>query len=117
MALIHEKIPAIIGEVKAVGKDHLNEAQKYKFRAIDDVYNALNSVLAKHKVSIIPRYSIIHNEVVSEVKKNQYGEKTQNTRTVILQGTYKSQQKTVHLKKLRLLARQLTLGIKRLTKQ
>ena len=89
MAMIHEKIPAIIGEVKAVGKDHTNEAQKYKFRAIDDVYNALNSVLAKHKVSIIPKYSIMHNEVTSELKKSQYGEKMQNTRTVILQGTYK----------------------------
>lgn len=89
MAMIHEKIPAIIGEVKAVGKDHTNEAQKYKFRAIDDVYNALNAVLAKHKVSIIPKYSIMYNEVVSELKKSQYGEKMQNTRTVILQGTYK----------------------------
>ena len=89
MGLINEKIPAIIGEVKAVGKDHTNEAQKYKFRAIDDVYNALNSVLAKHKVCIIPKYQIIHNEVISELKKSSYGEKMQNTRTVILQGNYK----------------------------
>ena len=89
MGLINEKIPAIIGEVKAVGKDHTNEAQKYKFRAIDDVYNALNSVLAKHKVCIIPKYQIVHNEVTSELKKNSYGEKMQNTRTVILQGNYK----------------------------
>ena len=93
MALIHEKIPAIIGEVKAVGKDHVNEAQKYKFRAIDDVYNALNGVLAKHKVSIIPKYTLISNEVTTEVKKNEWNgkvtEKTQTTRSVLLQGNYK----------------------------
>lgn len=93
MALIHEKIPAIIGEVKAVGKDHVNETQKYKFRAIDDVYNALNSVLAKHKVSIIPKYTLISNEVTTEVKKNEWNgkitEKTQTTRNVLLQGNYK----------------------------
>ena len=93
MALINEKIPAIIGEVKAVGKDHTNEAQKYKFRAIDDVYNALNSVLAKHKVCIIPKYQIIHNEVITDVKTSEWQgkvtEKKQNTRTVILQGNYK----------------------------
>lgn len=30
---------------------------KYNFRGIDDVYNALSPVLAKHKLVIVPRYS------------------------------------------------------------
>jgi hypothetical protein len=48
--LIHKKIPAIMGKVGAIGKDRKNESQGYKFRGIDDMYNALNEHLAEEKV-------------------------------------------------------------------
>ena len=50
-------------------------------------------MLAKHKVSIIPKYTLISHEVTTEVKKNEWNgkitEKTQTTRSVLLQGNYK----------------------------
>ena len=38
-----------------IGKDRKNDQQGYKFRGIDDVYNALAPLLAKHGVCILPR--------------------------------------------------------------
>lgn len=51
---------AIIKVMKAIGssgisKDRKNEQQGYKFRGIDDVYNALNGILAEANLCILPR--------------------------------------------------------------
>jgi len=51
---------AIIQVMKAIGaagisKDRKNEQQGYKFRGIDDVYNALNGILAEANLCILPR--------------------------------------------------------------
>lgn len=45
-----------------ISKDRKNEQQHYKFRGIDDVYNALAPLLAKHGLVIIPR--ILNRSVV-----------------------------------------------------
>lgn len=42
-----------IGE-RGISKDRKNQQQGYSFRGIDDVYNALNGLLAKHDLVIIP---------------------------------------------------------------
>lgn len=47
---------------EGIGKDRKNTQQNYSFRGIDDVYNALSPLLAKHKLCILPR--IIKREVV-----------------------------------------------------
>ena len=56
--------PAVYGAIAAVatdiartgiGKDRKNEQQGYKFRGIDDVFNALSPLLAKHRLVILPR--------------------------------------------------------------
>jgi hypothetical protein len=52
----------------ASAKDRKNDQQHYKFRGIDDVYNALAPMLAKHKLVIMPR--IIGREVVERQTKN-----------------------------------------------
>lgn len=39
---------------EGIGKDNTNKQQGWKFRGIDDVYNAIAPKLAKHKVVIIP---------------------------------------------------------------
>ena len=49
-ALIYEQIPKIMADIEAIGKDRDNTGQGYKFRGIDDVYNMLHAILAKHKV-------------------------------------------------------------------
>jgi hypothetical protein len=51
---------AIAGVMRLVGregisKDRKNEQQGYKFRGIDDVYNALNAALANNGLCILPR--------------------------------------------------------------
>ena len=51
---IYKAICNVIGDVGAVGKDKKNEQQNYRYRAIDDVYNALNPALAKYGVLIVP---------------------------------------------------------------
>lgn len=48
--LIYKAIPSIMLEIPSIYKDRKNEAQRYKFRGIDDVYNAVNPILAKHGV-------------------------------------------------------------------
>lgn len=51
---IYKAIPAIMAEIGAISKDRTNEAQRYKFRGIDDVYNCIHPLLIKHKVFTVP---------------------------------------------------------------
>lgn len=57
-------IAAVMAEIGAEGisKDRRNAQQGYNFRGIDEVYNALSPILAKHKLCILPR--ILSREVV-----------------------------------------------------
>ena len=45
-----------------ISKDKKNEAQGYRFRGIDDVYNALSAVLAGAELCILPRMTERHQE-------------------------------------------------------
>lgn len=51
---IYKAIADVIADVGAVGKDKVNKQQGFKFRSVDDVYNALHPALAKNKVFIVP---------------------------------------------------------------
>lgn len=51
---IYEAIAAVMGEIGAVGKTSRNEQQKFMFRGIDAVMNAINPALIKYKVFIVP---------------------------------------------------------------
>jgi hypothetical protein len=61
---VYEKIAAVSFALAASGiaKDRNNTQQGYKFRGIDDVYNALSKTLATHGLCILPR--IISRECV-----------------------------------------------------
>lgn len=61
---IFTAIAAVMAEIGAEGisKDRRNQQQGYNFRGIDEVYNALSPILAKHKLCILPR--ILTREVV-----------------------------------------------------
>jgi hypothetical protein len=67
-AAIYEAIPAILADVDAIGKTRNNQQQGYKFRGIDDVYNAIHPLLAKHKV--FPTCEIISRELTERETKN-----------------------------------------------
>jgi hypothetical protein len=42
-------------EIEAIGKDRKNEQQRYNFRGIDQMYNALHRLFAKNRVLMKPR--------------------------------------------------------------
>lgn len=48
--LIFQKIPQIMADVPAITKARKNQQQGYSFRGIDDMYNELHGLFAKHQV-------------------------------------------------------------------
>lgn len=51
---IYESITKIMEEVPSIGKNQRNKTQGFMYRGIDDVMNALQPLLAKNKVFIVP---------------------------------------------------------------
>lgn len=78
---IFTTISNVTSEIKAVPKNR-NHKQGYKFRSVDDIFNAVNPLLSKYKLIIIPNYTIISNEVL----ESQEGKR--QIRTVV-QGNFK----------------------------
>nr|DAV69494.1 MAG TPA: ERF superfamily protein [Caudoviricetes sp.] len=82
---VHEALSKVMGEVQAVRKDSKNQAQKFLFRGIDAVMNAVGPALRKHGVLIIPEDVDVHRsngttangkqtaEVVVKVTYRVYG--------------------------------------------
>lgn len=54
---VYQAINAVQAELAKAGitKDKRNQQQGYNFRGIDDVYNALSPLMAKHGLCILPR--------------------------------------------------------------
>lgn len=67
--MIYGALAGVIADVGAVAKDKINKQQGFKFRSIDDVYNALHPALAKNKVVIVPRILERTCEVVGKTQK------------------------------------------------
>jgi hypothetical protein len=62
---VYAAIAEVMGELAkiGIGKNNKNTQQGYKFRGIDDVYNALAPVLSRCKLLILPR---VLNRIVTE---------------------------------------------------
>ncbi len=54
-ATIHEAMAAIMVDVDPITKDRRNTQQNFQFRGIDDVYNMMHSILARHGVFVLPQ--------------------------------------------------------------
>ena len=54
MMNIYQSITKIMEEVPSIGKTQRNKTQGFMYRGIDDVMNALQPILAKNKVFIVP---------------------------------------------------------------
>lgn len=62
---VYTAIAEVMGELAktGIGKNNKNTQQNYKFRGIDDVYNALAPLLSRAKLLILPR---VLNRTVTE---------------------------------------------------
>lgn len=54
MSNIYQAITEIMADVEAIGKDKRNQQQGFNFRGIDDVYNSIHPLFAKHGVFSVP---------------------------------------------------------------
>lgn len=72
MSQIYELIPRVMQEIGAVGKDRKNEQQGYKFRGIEDFYNAAHPALVKHGVFCCPQ--VLECESQDRLTTNKSGE-------------------------------------------
>lgn len=69
--MIYESIVNVMAEIGAVGKNKKNtQGAGFMYRGIDDVMNALQPALVKHKVFVVPT---VLNEERSERKSNNGG--------------------------------------------
>lgn len=66
--MIYQLIPKAMADIDAVGKNQFNQQQKFKFRGIDDVMNAMNPVLVKHQIFTVP-------EVLEQTREHRTTEK------------------------------------------
>jgi len=92
---IFKLIPKVMSDLGAIGKSGNNSQQGYKFRKIDDVYNSLMPVLAKHGVFFVPSVLESHEErfttskgtsqirVKLKVKYNVYADDGSSFETVV----------------------------------
>lgn len=69
---IYGLMAEVLKEVRAIGKGRRNEQQGYRFRGIDDVYEAVHPLFAKHGIFTVPR-----------VLKEETSERTTQTGTVL----------------------------------
>ena len=62
---VYKLIAAVAADIatQGIAKNRDNQAQGYKFRGIDDIYNALSPIMSKHGLVILPR---ILDRVVTE---------------------------------------------------
>lgn len=82
---VHQALNKVMGDVQAVKKDSKNQAQRFNFRGIDAVMNAVGPALRKHGVTILPEDVDVHRsngttangkqtaEVVVKVTYRVYG--------------------------------------------
>lgn len=61
---IVEALSAVMGDVRAVGKDSVNQQQHFNFRGIDAVVNAVSPVLRKHGVVVTPEVTMYEHGTV-----------------------------------------------------
>ena len=67
---VYQAIAAVMQDVgrEGIAKGRRNEMQKYNFRGIDDVYNALAPILARHHLIIVPR--VLTRDKTEQASKN-----------------------------------------------
>ena len=79
---VHQALNKVMGDVQAVKKDSKNQAQKFNFRGIDAVMNAVGPALRKHGVTILPEDVDVH-------RSNGTTSNGKQTAEVVIKVTYR----------------------------
>jgi gp68 len=79
---VHQALNKVMGDVQAVKKDSKNQAQRFNFRGIDAVMNAVGPALRKYGVVILP-------EDVEAHRSNGTTANGKPTAEVVLKVTYR----------------------------
>lgn len=66
--MIYKAICNVMNEISHVGKDQKNQAQKFNYRGIDDIYNAMHRLMALHEVFSIP--TVLSKSREERINKN-----------------------------------------------
>lgn len=69
MSNIYSAISSVLSEIGAIGKEKKNQTQGFMYRGIDDVMNALQPVMAKYKIFVVPEVL----EMTREQKETKSG--------------------------------------------
>jgi hypothetical protein len=64
VGLIYKKISQVMADIGSIGKERQNREQNYKFRGIEDLYNAAQPAMIKHGIFCAPS--------VLEYQSNEY---------------------------------------------
>lgn len=65
---VYQALQAVSQDISHIGKNQTNQQQRFRFRGIDDVLNAIHGPLAKHGVAFIPSGITILNETERATK-------------------------------------------------
>jgi hypothetical protein len=65
---IYTAISGIMSEIGAISKDKKNQQQGFMYRGVDDVMNALQPLLVKHKVFVVP-------EILEQIREDRTSSK------------------------------------------
>jgi hypothetical protein len=66
-------IPRVMDDVGAIGKNQMNDHQRYKFRGIEDMYNGVQPALIKNGVFCVPQVlEIQHSELETASGKTSF---------------------------------------------
>lgn len=79
---VHQALSKVMGDVQAVKKDSKNQAQRFNFRGIDAVMNAVGPALRKHGVVILPEDVEVHRSNGTTASGKQTAE-------VVIKATYR----------------------------
>lgn len=79
---VHQALSKVMGDVQAVKKDSKNQAQRFNFRGIDAVMNAVGPALRKYGVTILPEDVEVHRSNGTTVSGKQTAE-------VVIKVTYR----------------------------
>lgn len=66
---IFQAMACVMSDIEAISKDAVNKQQGFNYRGIDDVYNVLHPILAKHGIFTTPS-SILNQSRTERITKN-----------------------------------------------